>query len=221
MANESSLKGQRKISWSAQGFTLIELLIVIGVVAVLTAILMPVFASHRTNAKRVMCASNLRQIGVAAMAYVSENEGKLPVIAVNNLGRHNSTRPGLIDLLGEYTSGDMKTFYCTDGLVTYGDQATRADLAVPNNRFHEIGYYWTQSDERPFFVKLETPPRLASFSPTKGVLAMCLHFPGYPAHKNKLNVLFADGHTEQRRTDSSGILLNYVRGDDYTLQAEF
>ncbi len=221
MAKAESLRGYRQCR-DALGFTLTELLIVIAIVAVLTAILMPVVATHKANAKRIQCTSNLRQIGLATMAYVSENDGKLPVSAVNNLGRHNATRPGLIDLLGDYTSGDLKIFYCNDGLVTYAEQSTRADQGVPNNRFHEIGYYWLQSDERPFFVSLDNPRRLSTLSPTKGVLAMCLHFRGYPVvHQNKMNVLFADGHTEQLRGDPRGDLLSYVSAEDFTLVTEF
>lgn len=218
MVNAKAPKNHRDLCC---GFTLTELLVVIAIVAILTALLMPVAASHRASVKRTKCASNLRQIGVATMAYVSENDGKLPVVAINNLGRHNSTRPGLIDLLGDYTSGDWKIFYCTDGLVTYAEQSQRADLAVPNNRFHEIGYYWLQSDDRPFFVPVDRGPRLAALSPTRGILAMCLHFTGYPVHQNKLNVLFADGHTELRKGDPRGNLLSYVNGANFELATEF
>jgi len=203
------------------GFTLMELLVVIGIVVVLTALLMPVVAAHRNSAKKVQCTANIRQLGVAAMAYVAENDGKLPVIAVNNLGIHNSISPGLIDLLGSYTDGQYKVFYCTDGLVKYKDQLTRPDLGVPNNRFHEIGYYWTQAAERPFFIPVGSGPRLANFSPTKGILGMCLHFSGYPVHQNRVNVLFADGHTESLKGDPRGNLYSYVSEGTFQLSREF
>jgi prepilin-type N-terminal cleavage/methylation domain-containing protein len=48
-----------------KGFTLIELLIVIAVIAILTAILFPVFARARENTRRASCQSNLKQIGLA------------------------------------------------------------------------------------------------------------------------------------------------------------
>lgn len=60
------------------GFTLVELLVVIGIIAVLVAILMPALASARASAKRVRCASNLRNDGEALFMYANDNRGKLP-----------------------------------------------------------------------------------------------------------------------------------------------
>lgn len=63
-----------------RGFTLVELLVVIGVVAVLIALLMPALARARDNAKRIQCGSNLQQIGIALATYVSENRQRFPMI---------------------------------------------------------------------------------------------------------------------------------------------
>ncbi len=59
------------------GFTLIELLVVIGILGIIAAILFPVFARARERARQATCASNLRQIGMAAMQYVGDNDGLL------------------------------------------------------------------------------------------------------------------------------------------------
>ncbi|MDI9582915.1 MAG: prepilin-type N-terminal cleavage/methylation domain-containing protein, partial [Acidobacteriota bacterium] len=52
-----------------RGFTLIELLVVIAIIAILAAILFPVFARAREKARQTACLSNLKQIGLGAMMY--------------------------------------------------------------------------------------------------------------------------------------------------------
>lgn len=60
-----------------QGFTLIELLIVISILALLAALLFPVFQSVREKARTTACLSNQRQIGLASMMYSEDNNGAL------------------------------------------------------------------------------------------------------------------------------------------------
>ncbi len=61
-----------------KGFTLIELLVVIAIIAILAAILFPVFARARENARRSSCQSNLKQIGLGVMQYTQDYDEKLP-----------------------------------------------------------------------------------------------------------------------------------------------
>ncbi|NLB97124.1 MAG: prepilin-type N-terminal cleavage/methylation domain-containing protein [Armatimonadetes bacterium] len=57
---------------SRRGFTLIELLVVIAIIAILAAILFPVFARARENARKASCQSNLKQIATAASMYIQD-----------------------------------------------------------------------------------------------------------------------------------------------------
>jgi prepilin-type N-terminal cleavage/methylation domain-containing protein/prepilin-type processing-associated H-X9-DG protein len=61
-----------------KGFTLIELLVVIAIIAILAAILFPVFARAREKARQASCLSNLKQIGLAVMMYAQDNDEMYP-----------------------------------------------------------------------------------------------------------------------------------------------
>jgi prepilin-type N-terminal cleavage/methylation domain-containing protein/prepilin-type processing-associated H-X9-DG protein len=61
----------------SRGFTLIELLVVIAIIAVLAAILFPVFSQAREKARQASCLSNEKQLGMAARMYMDDNDGAL------------------------------------------------------------------------------------------------------------------------------------------------
>src|SRR5215469_5171253 len=61
------------------GFTLIELLVVIAIIAILAAILFPVFAQAREKARSAACLSNLKQIGTATTMYAQDYDETFPV----------------------------------------------------------------------------------------------------------------------------------------------
>ncbi len=62
-------------------FTLIELLVVIAIILLLAAILFPVFARARENARRASCLSNLKQMGLAVMQYTQDFDEVYPIVA--------------------------------------------------------------------------------------------------------------------------------------------
>jgi len=61
-------------------FTLIELLVVIGVIAILAALLLPVFARAKESGRATVCLSNLHQIGLALQVYVQDNDNRIPAM---------------------------------------------------------------------------------------------------------------------------------------------
>ena len=79
------------------GFTLIELLFVIAIIAILAAILFPVFAQAREKARQTACLSNLKQVGLAATMYAQDYDETFP----------NTEFGGNIDDAHEYYWGDM------------------------------------------------------------------------------------------------------------------
>lgn len=67
------------LSRPKSGFTLIELLVVIAIIAILAAILFPVFAQARAQARKTVCLSNLKQLALGTMMYVQDYDEAFPV----------------------------------------------------------------------------------------------------------------------------------------------
>jgi prepilin-type N-terminal cleavage/methylation domain-containing protein/prepilin-type processing-associated H-X9-DG protein len=85
-SNCTSTPGSKPACNSKRGFTLIELLVVIAIIALLAAILFPVFARARENARKSSCSNNLKQIGVGMLQYQQDYD--------------ETTVPGIIDVPG-------------------------------------------------------------------------------------------------------------------------
>ena len=93
-------------------FSLVELLVVIGIVALLIAILLPALAAAREQANRAQCLSNLRNIGIAAQLHASEHQGYLPTA-----GWHWESVGGVTDPRGLQDEAERKyTYYVDNGI---------------------------------------------------------------------------------------------------------
>ena len=86
---------------SKRGFTLIELLVVIAIIAILAAILFPVFAQAREKARTISCLSNIKQIALARLMYVQDYDETFPSnrIWIDNSGGHYTWRAAVVPYL--------------------------------------------------------------------------------------------------------------------------
>lgn len=115
-------------SGPCQAFTLVELLVVIGIIAILMSLLLPSLSAARRSAKTVQCASNIRQICAAMLAYASQNNGKFPPNSVSTYDAY-SQKQGCYwfdpDRTGDYLSAKLNiTKMAGSGALVCPEDAT-------------------------------------------------------------------------------------------------
>jgi len=130
-----------------KGFTLIELLVVIAIIAILAAILFPVFAQAREKARAISCLSNDKQIGLAFMQYVQDNDEDYPS---NNLGNNNTAVVAIgtgaaganaaANQNGEGWSTAIYPYVKSNGLMKCADDSTSV-TTVGANTYYPVSYF--------------------------------------------------------------------------------
>jgi prepilin-type N-terminal cleavage/methylation domain-containing protein/prepilin-type processing-associated H-X9-DG protein len=113
-------------------FTLIELLVVIAIIAILAAILFPVFARARENARRASCMSNLKQIGLGFLQYTQDYDEHMPLSSA-------TTYPAVTFKFPNGTSGSTEPWYLM--IYPYVKSTQLFNCPSADSSLHNIGGY--------------------------------------------------------------------------------
>lgn len=146
-----------------RAFTLIELLVVIAIISILAAILFPVFARARENARRSSCASNLKQLALGMLMYTQDYDGGLPSYVRNG----SATWPQLYDPTVDYVKNEQ-VYRCPSA-----PSATRAmsDIYGP-----QYGLPWQNSNstDTNWTVMFSSGARTAKIDVVPDAVRTCL-----------------------------------------------
>ena len=176
-----------------KGFTLIELLVVIAIIAVLAAMLFPVFGRAREKASQTSCLSNMKQIVLAALMYCHDYE---QVYVPPETGGELYLWP---DLLKPYM-GNKQILQCpsySQGDLGYGINWVHYAFAYPPPG-KMIGYAWDESKVI-CFVELDgntTTPTYYLSDGGGGGHGLVHRGPGSLRHNGGSNYAFLDGHSK-------------------------
>jgi len=116
-----------------RGFTLIELLVVIAIIAILAAILFPVFAQAREKARQAACQSNLKQLGAGLMMYAQDFDERFPSSSANITGgAHDCPVMGARAAYGGWTGNLLYPYTKNAGIYSCPSKANFTQVNYAN-----------------------------------------------------------------------------------------
>lgn len=121
-----------------RAFTLIELLVVIAIIAILAAILFPVFAKAREKARQISCASNEKQLGLGILQYIQDSDEAFPPGVASTGGHGVGFSGGWAHFVTPYLKSPA-VYRCPDDSYTYNG-APPPGTTVTNWVYQEVSY---------------------------------------------------------------------------------
>ena len=199
---------------SRRGFTLIELLVVIAIIAILAAILFPVFAKAREKARQTSCLSNLRQISLAVESYVVDHDERYPM----SIYLSGMTVWTYFDPIMPYMK-NTQLLQCPSEVRRFGLSELQAIVPVPlGSTLDWVGYvanYAVFEDgpnnaltgaNQPVINQAELPFPAETFLMGDGEIELVprtFNSPVVGAHNDGFNVAFCDGHAKFQKAQES------------------
>lgn len=192
------------------GFTLIELLVVIAIIAILAAILLPVFARARENARKSTCQNNMKQMASALMQYTQDYDERLP-------GRYTGGEAGSWRVVIQPYVKSANVFICPSNSASSQlclDGVFHRSYACNGNSSNIGGTAPMQANAGVNIAQIQTPSQLillAEYTEAHSEVAMgwgAGSVPLWAGHSGMANWAFADGHVKSLKATATAIPLN-------------